>query len=898
MEASAGLLNPLSLLPMSQRDISSLDAPLASLAASSMGALTGGGNGGGPVGAPIGSSPMSQVHYPPSNAAPTLHEPSPLVIPNLSIDISKALAGVPLSHSSKRPAPLSSPAALAEDLQPNKHIRIEDTLQGGQSLQPSPASLGVNYSLASLPQQHPQQLQQQQQQQQQPLHVPPQLVHSHSYPSLQHVQSSLAVPHPAMPLTQPPTPEVSGSSQQGSLQQQPSRPVAPLRRLTVSSDQKPSLPLPPPPQQQQQQQQQLQQQQQPPPQQQQQQQPVQQMYQLEPALVPVAGPSGTNGLHPQPPHLQHHPHSMPVQSQQNPYTQPAPHAQQQQQQQRPPASRRYSLSPDGVNPSEDEGSDDEGDSGFQTRRVSVGMADMDESWANFGSGAELGETGIGEELNGRLDGIFLDFLGHVCSDSASSRPVCTFRAPIKSLTRQPLFPSVNMTDSKGEQIHQTLMPKKMQRLDESWDFRPFKFRIQAFTNAFTDRIQLEGIHEDLMSGKKIKLYLWNQAHIARFNEDGKKAKSKGNHIWNVDARKLPGGGWEFRRFQRKISANFPAMAFIGVGWSWQPRVWDPHTSSASIEAAFSSPPGSLPAWLSWSPDGSTLAGTPPPDALPCSIEVVASYSQDGAQKQLNEVLSLHVASVGSDSPVSPASALPPQQQQQQQQIQPMVTSTSATANTTPIATVYSLPPHQQQQQQQVVATPPSNGQLHGGPPPPAQQQQQQLGLGPPPGMAYYPVPMPQSFVGSQMMNYGDRFVGPSLPSCRARSLTSRPSRQQPDDPGLLQRAARHLCTAARQPGTRSALHAAAAAGAAAATAAAPAAAAPAAAVSAAAGAAPASGRGRRRPGRRGEALWPRPLVPARGPDARGRIRRPLERRPRAGARPTPRAVWPDRLRLD
>jgi hypothetical protein len=30
------------------------------------------------------------------------------------------------------------------------------------------------------------------------------------------------------------------------------------------------------------------------------------------------------------------------------------------------------------------------------------------------------------------------------------------------------------------------MPKKMQKLDESTDFRPFKFRIQAFTAAFLE----------------------------------------------------------------------------------------------------------------------------------------------------------------------------------------------------------------------------------------------------------------------------------------------------------------------------------------------------------------------------------------------------------------------------
>jgi hypothetical protein len=37
------------------------------------------------------------------------------------------------------------------------------------------------------------------------------------------------------------------------------------------------------------------------------------------------------------------------------------------------------------------------------------------------------------------------------------------------------------------------MPKKMQRLDESTDFRPFKFRIQAFTNAFHEEVS-EAVH--------------------------------------------------------------------------------------------------------------------------------------------------------------------------------------------------------------------------------------------------------------------------------------------------------------------------------------------------------------------------------------------------------------------
>lgn len=47
---------------------------------------------------------------------------------------------------------------------------------------------------------------------------------------------------------------------------------------------------------------------------------------------------------------------------------------------------------------------------------------------------------------------------------------------------------MDATDTKGEPIHQTLMAKKMQRLDESPDYRPFKFRIQAFTNAFLEEV--------------------------------------------------------------------------------------------------------------------------------------------------------------------------------------------------------------------------------------------------------------------------------------------------------------------------------------------------------------------------------------------------------------------------
>ena len=118
---------------------------------------------------------------------------------------------------------------------------------------------------------------------------------------------------------------------------------------------------------------------------------------------------------------------------------------------------------------------------------------------------------------------------------------------------------------------------------------------------------------------KVRNYLWNQPYISRFNEDGKKAKSKGNHIWHVDAKKKPEGGWDFRPFRRKFAGAPPAVAYVGNRWSWTPRVWDPQSARPNVPIQFSSP--ALPSWLQWV-DG-TLTGIPPPDAQSCDVAVEA-----------------------------------------------------------------------------------------------------------------------------------------------------------------------------------------------------------------------------------------------------------------------------------
>jgi hypothetical protein len=221
---------------------------------------------------------------------------------------------------------------------------------------------------------------------------------------------------------------------------------------------------------------------------------------------------------------------------------------------------------------------------------------------------------VPQEYRSEVDRIFFEYLNKTCSN-------------------------LDATDSKGESIHQTLMAKKMQRLDESPDFRPFKFRIQAFTNAFLDELAKQGYPEEKIPMKKIRNYLWRHPYIQRYNEDGRKAKSKGNHIWNVEARKAGDGRWEFRPFHRKLAGPFPGVAYCGLRWHWKPRIWDPQASWQNIPVFYSSP--ILPSWLSWK--GDELSGVPPPDAQNCDITVIAKFILDGQENQISHTFHINIA---------------------------------------------------------------------------------------------------------------------------------------------------------------------------------------------------------------------------------------------------------------
>ncbi|KAI0797969.1 hypothetical protein C8Q75DRAFT_709520 [Abortiporus biennis] len=224
------------------------------------------------------------------------------------------------------------------------------------------------------------------------------------------------------------------------------------------------------------------------------------------------------------------------------------------------------------------------------------------------------------EYRAEVERIFFDFLNSTCSN-------------------------LDATDAKGEPIHQTLMAKKMQRLDESPDFRPFKFRIQAFTNAFLEELARQGYPEEKIPMKKIRNFLWNQPYISRFNEEGKKSKSKGNHIWHVDAKKSE-GGWVFRPFQRRLAGAPPGVAYVGLRWSWTPRIWDPQASRSNMPVTYSSQ--NLPSWLSWKDD--VLSGIPPPEAQSCDVTVEARFVHDGKEEVLTHTVHISIAPMAAVDP--------------------------------------------------------------------------------------------------------------------------------------------------------------------------------------------------------------------------------------------------------
>ncbi|KAJ1838841.1 hypothetical protein LPJ73_006951 [Coemansia sp. RSA 2703] len=180
------------------------------------------------------------------------------------------------------------------------------------------------------------------------------------------------------------------------------------------------------------------------------------------------------------------------------------------------------------------------------------------------------------------------------------------------------------------------MAKKLEKLEQCTEFRTFRFRIQAFSNGYREFIEREaGMTEQVVSKQQLRNYLHQQRYISRYNEDGKKAKSKGHHVWNVEAKKISRNTWWFKEFLRRI-ASPPPKAVINVPYEWTPTIWDPQIKAPKVY--FNSE--WLPSWLQW--DNNTLRGLPPPDATDCTISVIASYYQGKEIHHLKTNFTIHV----------------------------------------------------------------------------------------------------------------------------------------------------------------------------------------------------------------------------------------------------------------
>lgn len=86
-------------------------------------------------------------------------------------------------------------------------------------------------------------------------------------------------------------------------------------------------------------------------------------------------------------------------------------------------------------------------------------------------------------------------------------------------------------DNSGQPLSMTLMPQRVAEQTETEDFNIFKFRIQPFSDAFESELLKRGFDPEDCNGKNVKAYLRNQTLIGRFNEDGKKNKTKGITVW-------------------------------------------------------------------------------------------------------------------------------------------------------------------------------------------------------------------------------------------------------------------------------------------------------------------------------------------------------------------------------
>ncbi|KAG8826301.1 hypothetical protein FRC17_008300 [Serendipita sp. 399] len=215
----------------------------------------------------------------------------------------------------------------------------------------------------------------------------------------------------------------------------------------------------------------------------------------------------------------------------------------------------------------------------------------------------------------------------------------------------------NATDRFGRRIHQQYTAKRIERDQLVYGWRPLKFRIEAFVNAFMDILMEEGLTYEVVAQAPSYLGLSNL--LSRFNESGNRTKSQGQNIWRARARCRIGSNvhsyhpttvgpvhpsnmsigyptvsaptaapntayhdtgrmlcdppllWEFLPFERYIVGQ-PPLAIVGRQWQWSLKLHDHWASRKKVQwKLIEADPESHPPILSWLLiRKSQLVGTP------------------------------------------------------------------------------------------------------------------------------------------------------------------------------------------------------------------------------------------------------------------------------------------------
>ncbi|GAA5870299.1 hypothetical protein JCM1840_001616 [Sporobolomyces johnsonii] len=144
-------------------------------------------------------------------------------------------------------------------------------------------------------------------------------------------------------------------------------------------------------------------------------------------------------------------------------------------------------------------------------------------------------------------------------------------------------------------------------------------------------------------------------------------------VWTIGSRLSNDGTRTFHHFTRSItitglptspasfapappSSSSPLAVVVSPNsfWAFTPSLWDPHVSLLGSRQSFSSPTGTLPAWLSWN-EGS-LTGVPPQDAVGKTWEVTIVGTLEGKDKgdveSIERTLALEVREARGAAPVA------------------------------------------------------------------------------------------------------------------------------------------------------------------------------------------------------------------------------------------------------